>query len=131
MSTEFYFCNPATKQHIDHLYAHWPEFQEQFQSLFHKFCLEAPSCDEAASFEADMVEKMISNLGAYSIIPNIPDDGHSVGVSISSRFEWNERNGFRCLQDLERYMQEHPKERLFNEYGVEYTLEEFKKREGL
>lgn len=131
MSTEFYFCDPAMKQHIDYLYMHWPEFQEQLQSLFHKFCSEAPSCDEAASFEADMVEKMVSRLGAYSIIPDIPDDGHSVGVSISSRFEWNGRNGFHCLQDLERYMQEHPKEHLFNEYGTEYTLEDFKKREGL
>lgn len=131
MSTCYYVCDPARKNHLDYLYDNWDKFQVQVKRAFSKYCALAPAYEGAEEIKENINESLTLVVRSGVMVPESLEDDHEIGVSTGRSFKWADQNGFHCLKDLERYLQEHPKERMYSEYGEEISLEDFKKRENM
>lgn len=129
MSVCFYFCDPARKAHIEYLADHWNDLKSRIEQDFRDFCSKAPAYSGAKELEEDLIEKLDEiHFSRYSFLPDVEEDDHSIGTSTGDGFHWRSENGFYGLHDIERYLKEHPEEKIFDEYGEEYPFEVFKKK---
>lgn len=131
MSTCFYVCDPARKNHLDYLHNNWDKFQAQVGRAFSMYCALAPAYERAEEIKENVEETLALVVRSGSMLPETLEDDHEIGVSTGHGFRWADQNGFHCPKDLESYLQEHPKERIYSEYGEEISLEDFKKRENM
>ena len=53
-------------------------------------------------------------------------DEHVIGVSTATQFHWRDENGFGRIQDVEKFLEEHPGFVIQNECEADVALSDFK-----
>jgi hypothetical protein len=119
MSTKYSLVDPAYLSEIEYFQEEARRAREQYIETLESINVSERLQECKDDFLDDV--RMCRELSPFS-----PDnDDMVVGVFTAGAFKW--RNGFSGLGAVQKYMEQHPELRLYDEYGSEIAWPEFEK----
>lgn len=128
MSNVYYIVDLDRKKFIQFMdaevKAHCATFLQDLSQSFEK----APSFEQAAKLQTYIqaeVEAYIKKVESGACFPSIFSENLAIGTATPHQFFWRRDNGFQKPEDVKAYLDEHPNCRIFDQYEVELTWEDF------
>lgn len=121
MSIEYRFIKKKTKDDSEKLLALLERERAALTAKLEVFAEEHPDME-------GNVESIIFALrrDMSSLLLDLDQDDHIIGVAVSRRFDWRSDNGFCGISDVQKFLEKHPGFIIQNDYGDEISLTDFK-----
>lgn len=122
MSTEYRFIKEQRRKEAKQLSAILQIINDNYKNALteaRKTMLEMTEDIDSIEFELDAAIQRCA--------PDNYDENEIIGISTTKQFSWRTDNGFYSVNDVEKFLTEHPGWHIEDEYGTPIQLKEFRK----